>query len=384
MASHSSSSEIDQKAEGLARRMADLYLDAVLLETPPNFAWITAGAANAIDITGETGVGAVLVARDGRRWLLANEIEMPRFLDGGGLERLGFTPVDFPWAAEQGDPAWRVTRVWKILGAGARLGLDRAPHPSLGPVRGVGPEIARLRARLTAPEVERYRALGRAAGEALGEVCRALRPGLSEDEIAGRTAAALLARGAVPVVLLVGSDERLERFRHPLPTGRRWERAVMVVACARRDGLIAALTRIVWAGPVPDEIRRRTRAAAEVNARLLAATRSGLAGRELFAVAVRAYEDLGFPGEERRHHQGGPCGYQSRDWIASPASCDIVVSPQAFAWNPSITGTKVEETWLVDDNGAESLTRTAGWPVLEIESGGRVYPIPDVVSLDTL
>jgi antitoxin VapB len=277
-----------------------------------------------------------------------------------------------------------VTRVWKILGAGARLGLDRAPHPSLGPVRGVGPEIAHLRARLTAPEVERYRALGRAAGEALGEVCRALRPGLSEDEIAGRTAAALLARGAVPVVLLVGSDERLERFRHPLPTGRRWERAVMVVACARRDGLIAALTRIVWAGPVPDEIRRRTRAAAEVNARLLAATRSGLAGRELFAVAVRAYEDLRFPGEERRHHQGGPCGYQSRDWIASPASCDIVVSPQAFAWNPSITGTKVEETWLVDDNGAESLTRTAGWPVLEIESGGRVYPIPDVVSLDTL
>ncbi|HEX2644622.1 MAG TPA: M24 family metallopeptidase [Thermoanaerobaculia bacterium] len=382
--SSTASIEIDQKTQGLARRMADLHLDAVLLETPPNFAWITAGASNAIDLTGETGVGAVLVARDGRRWLLANQIEMPRFLEEDGLEGRGFTPADFPWTAEPGDPGWRTTQVWKLLGAGARLGLDRVPHPALGPVQGVGPEIARLRARLTPPEVERYRALGRDAGEALGEVCRGLRPGLSEDEIAGRLAAALLARGAVPVVLLVGSDARLERFRHPLPTAQSWERAVMVVACARRGGLIAALTRIVWAGPVPEEVRRRTRAAAEVNARLLAATRPGVTGDELFAVAARAYEELGFPGEEKRHHQGGPCGYQSRDWIAGPGSAETVVSPQAFAWNPSITGTKVEETWIVGEEGAERITGTAGWPVLEVESGGRTYPIPDVVSLGNL
>lgn len=262
--------------------------------------------------------------------------------------------------------------------------MDRIPDPSLGPLRAIGPEIARLRARLTAPEVERYRALGREAGEALGEVCRGLQPGLSEDEIAGRTAAALLARGAVPVVLLVGADARLERFRHPLPTSHLWERSVMVVACARREGLIVALTRIVWAGPVPEEIRRRTRAAAEVNARLLAATRPGVTGRELFAVAARAYEELGFPGEELRHHQGGPCGYQSRDWIASPAAGETVVSPQAFAWNPSVTGTKVEETWIVDEGNAERITATPDWPVLEIESGARVYSIPDVTSLGNL
>jgi len=377
-------SEIDLKTENLARRLTELGLDAVLLETQPNFAWITAGAANGVDLTQEAGVGAVLVARDGRRWLLANEIEMPRFLEGDRLEECGFTPVDFPWAAEQGDPSWRATRVWKILGVGARLGLDRIPDPSLGPLRGIGPEIARLRARLTAPEVERYRSLGREAGEALGEVCRGLRPGLSEDEIAGRTAAALLARGAAPIVLLVGADSRLESFRHPLPTRQRWERAVMVVACARREGLIVALTRIVWAGPVPDEIRRRTRAAAAVNARLLAATRPGATGRELFAVAARAYEELGFPGEERRHHQGGPCGYQSRDWIASPAAEETVVSPQAFAWNPSITGTKVEETWIVGEEGAERITATPGWPVLEMECGGRVYAFPDIASLGNL
>jgi Xaa-Pro dipeptidase len=157
-----------------------------------------------------------------------------------------------------------------------------------------------------------------------------------------------------------------------------------VVVCARRAGLTAALTRIVWADLVPDEVRRRTRAAAEVNARLLAATRPGVTGSELFGVAERAYAELGFPGEERLHHQGGACGYLSRDWIAHPRSAEVVESPQAFAWNPSITGTKVEETWIVTDWKAEPITATPGWPVLEVEAAGRTYALPDVASLQDL
>ena len=84
----------------------------------------------------------------------------------------------------------------------------------------------------------------------------------------------------------------------------------------------------------------------------------------------------GFPGEERLHHQGGACGYLSRDWIAHPRSTEEVESPQAFAWNPSITGTKVEETCIVADGKAEPVTATPGWPVLEIEAAGRVYALP--------
>lgn len=374
--------EIDEKSARLARKLAELDLDGALLATQPNFAWITGGIANGIDITGEVGVGAVLVARDGRRWLLANEIEMPRFLAEDRLAERGFAPAAFPWAAEQGDPGLRVRTARDLLGAGARLGVDWGAGQELP---AVGREIAQARARLTGAEVERYRRLGRDAGEALGEACRGLRPGLSEDEIAARAAAALTARGAQPVVLLVASDDRLESFRHPLPTSRRWQSGVMVVACARRAGLIVALTRIVWAGPVPAEVRRRTRVAAEVNAELLHLTRPGATGRELFAAAARVYAAQGFPGEERRHHQGGPCGYLSRDWIAHPASEETVVSPQAFAWNPSVTGTKVEETWLLA-NGTETerLTATPGWPVLEIQKGDRHYPAPDVASLDNL
>ena len=353
--------------------MRERSLGGVLLGTRANFAWITAGRESGIDLSRESGVATVLVAADGRRFLLANNIEAHRFLEEE-LADQDYEPVEVPWTQEQADPDWALSRAREVLGP-VPMVTDSA----------AGKEIARLRYRLTGPEIERFRELGRDAGTALGEVCRGLRPGLTEREIGRRASEALMARGAEAVVLLVAAGDRIARYRHPPPMDNPWtEGGVMIVVCARRSGLIAALTRIVWSGPVPEEIRRRTRAAAEVNARLLAATRAGVPGRELFAVAARAYEDLGFPGEERLHHQGGPCGYLSRDWIAHPRCEETVESLQAFAWNPSVTGTKVEETWIVSDRQAEGITMTPGWPGLELEVAGRVCTFPGVASLQEI
>ncbi|HYO16001.1 MAG TPA: M24 family metallopeptidase [Thermoanaerobaculia bacterium] len=373
------SEEIGEKAGRLEAWLAGERLDVALLRTQANFSWMTGGRSNAIDLSQPLGVATLLVARGGRRWVIADAIEMDRLL----REELPgqWRPVEIPWAEGQADPDLAVKKAREVLGTGATLAADWP----VGDARACPDEIRRLRSRLTPGEIERLRALGRDAGEALGEVCRNLRPGLSEVEIARRTATALADRGADPVVLLVGAGERLERFRHPVPTAHRWDRGgVMVVACPRREGLTVALTRIVWAGPVPEEIRRRTQAAARVNARLLAATRAGVRASELFAVAARAYAELGFPREEERHHQGGAIGYLSRDWIAHPESTEVVESPQAFAWNPSITGTKVEETWIVDGGEAEAVTCTPGWPGLEVEEDGRLYKVPDVVSTEHL
>lgn len=351
--------------------MEERRLGGVLLSTRASFAWITGGRESGIDLSRESGVAAVLVAADGRRFLIANDIEMRRFLEED-LAGQGYAPVELPWTEEQADSGRIAALAREALG-GAPLASDVSEH---------GKSLARLRHRLTAAEIERFRALGRDAGAALGKVCRGLRPGLTELEIGRRASEAMAGIGAAPVVLLVAAGERLARYRHPPPTDHRWERdGVMVVVCARRQGLIAALTRIVQAGPVPEDLRRRTRAAAEVNARLLAATRPGATGRELFAVAARAYEELGYPGEERLHHQGGPCGYLSRDWIAHPGCEEVVQAPQAFAWNPSVTGTKVEETWILDGERPEAITATPGWPGLEIEVDGRICSFPDIAVL---
>jgi antitoxin VapB len=161
-----------------------------------------------------------------------------------------------------------------------------------------------------------------------------------------------------------------------------WRARLLVACCAERDGLIVALSRMVSATPVNGDLAARTRATADVFAALLDATRANATGAELFATAASAYERAGFPGEERLHHQGGAIGYRAREWVAHPASQDVVRTPQAFAWNPSITGTKVEDTCLVDEAGRiEVITTSPEWPSSVRDVRGSQVRIPDVLEL---
>lgn len=352
-------------------------LGGVLLGAQHNFAWLTAGGTSGVDTSREPGAATLFVRADGKRYVLASRIEMARILEEE-LAGADFEPVDFAWEDEKARPEFLADLAGSLAGGSAALGSDL---PLGGGVRIVEGSVARCRYGLTPPELERFRLLGRDAGEAVGELVRNLETGLTEAEVARRTADALAARGIRSIVTLVAADERLSKFRHPVPTERPWERVLMVVTCARRHGLVASLTRIVSAGALTDELRRRTDAAARVNASLLAATRPGAKGSELFRVAAEAYAAEGFPGEEHLHHQGGAAGYKTRDWVAHPASAEVVEERQAFAWNPSVTGAKVEETCIVSGEGVELITTTPVWPQISVRVGGREYLSPDVLPL---
>jgi Xaa-Pro aminopeptidase len=183
-------------------------------------------------------------------------------------------------------------------------------------------------------------------------------------------------------VTLIGSDERIRRYRDPVPTATRWKHVVLVAVCAERDGLVVGLSRIVAAGVTPPDLMARTRATAAVFGRLLEATRPGASGASLYQTAAQAYAAVGFAGEELRHHQGGAIGYRARDWIAHPASQEIVQEQQAFAWNPSITGTKIEDTALVLGDRIELLTSTPDWPAIPIQVRGNPVEPADVWKMD--
>lgn len=368
--------EIQEKQDRLTRAAQEAGLQGILLATHHNIAWLTGGRSNRIDANREAGTARLLITADNRRYLLANAIEMPRLLDEV-FAGLGFEPIEYPWTDDQ-NPAFAVKAARQLLSADGRIGADW-PLPDTSPTE---PTIARVRARLTTQEVDRYRALGSDAGRVVGDVCRALTPGDDERTIARTVSDALgsvLARG---VVTLIGSDERLRRYRHPVPTATRWKHVVLVAVCAERDGLVVGLSRIVAAGVTPPDLMARTRATAAVFGRLLEATRPGASGASLYETAAQAYAAAGFAGEELRHHQGGAIGYRARDWIAHPASQEIVQERQAFAWNPSITGTKIEDTALVLGDRIELLTSTPDWPVIPIQVRGDPVEAADVWKMD--
>jgi Xaa-Pro aminopeptidase len=336
-------------------------LDGVYLQRRNNFAWITGGRDNHILNASPAGVAAILATKDGKRVCFTNTIEGPRFA-GEELAGLGIDVVAYLWH----DPAAANKMLGEVI-AGRRIAADvndigEFNHMATGMSKLPG-DFDQLRWALTDGEIARYRDGGRRASMAMEKTCSALRPGMSEHEIAGVLDHEVHATGCNPVVTLVAVDDRIRMFRHPIPTNTKLSRHAMLVTCADLGGLISNLTRFVHFGPLPDDLKKRHQAVANVDATINFATTPGRTLGELFGVIAKAYSDNGFPGEEKLHHQGGSTGYNGRDVFAEPHTGVKVLDRQAFAWNPSITGTKSEDTIIVLGNKIEVLTAASkDWP----------------------
>jgi Xaa-Pro dipeptidase len=176
------------------------------------------------------------------------------------------------------------------------------------------------------------------------------------------------------VCLIVGGDERLRSFRHPLAVGDVVRDALMAVVVAKRAGLHAAATRLCVRS-VDDDIVTLMKTLDAVNDTVLEASLPGGTWGETMIALANAYDAAGYPGAWREHFQGGPIGFEQREFEIAPTQED---SPfwslerqrhTAVAWNPSLGGgAKIEETYLVGD-GLELLTGTPSWPLVEGSDG---------------
>jgi Xaa-Pro dipeptidase len=348
--------EVGAKLEALRGWLDHSDLDAVLISSHGGFAWITGGGDNSVSLSEEAGAASALVTREDA-YVVAANLELRRLVEEQ-LAGAPFTPVEWPWHEQDGegriverlcDPARTVSDL-------GRLGLPVAP-----------PELAELRLSLLPPELERYRALGADAAEAVEVACLAARPGDREVDVAARLAGECGRRAITPVVNLVGADDRIGQYRHPLPSERRLAATLLVAVTGRRHGLHASLTRMVHHGSPDPDLLDRHAAVVRVDARLLAESRPGAVLGEVFEHGLHQYRDEGYGAEWRLHHQGGLTGYAGREVFATGTAHQIVRSGHALAWNPSITRVKSEDTVLVQADAVEVLTRTGAWPQVRVE-----------------
>lgn len=322
---------------GKDQRLADFCrtrgVDGVWLKRRTNIAWITDGADVHVDSSSSTGVGSV-VWTPRKKWVICDNIEDRRLRE----EEFGSG-----WSFE-------VSNWWESKAAPkGKFATDFPDDP-----------FADLRASLTDLELTRIRALGRATADALEKVMKSIRPGQAEHEIAGDLVGRLRNQGILVPVMLVASDERIAKYRHPIPTSKNVRKTVMVAACPRQHGLIVAVTRLVHFGKkLPADLRDKHDAVCLVDAALHAATAPGQRWCDILAVGQQVYRDTGYAGEWKLHHQGGPMGYEGRDYKATPTETRRVVENQAVGWNPSITGTKSEDTIL---SSGEVITSMKNWP----------------------
>ncbi len=361
--------EIETKLERIRRFLKKKKLTAVLFGNQNNFSWITGGGDARVPLATDAAAASVLVTAR-TACLLTSTIEAPR-LYAEEVSQKYFAPLIHPWHQRGQIPEL----IGKMAGKGA-WGSDNGVLDS----RNLGAELARLRWQLLPEEIHRYREVGLIAVRTLETVAREIRPGMMEHEIAARLAFEIMQPGAAPHLILVATDERIRRYRHPLPRDKRLRRHAMLVVCAKKYGLIASATRLVYFGRLPRNLRRRHDAVCRVDAALNLATRPGARGSDIFRAAQEAYAREGFRDEWLKHHQGGATGYAGREWLGTPACSETVLDGQAFAWNPSIAGTKSEDTVLVCGDKLEILTAaSARWPMSHADVGGRIMARPDIL-----
>ncbi|MEM1684374.1 MAG: M24 family metallopeptidase [Nanopusillaceae archaeon] len=206
-----------------------------------------------------------------------------------------------------------------------------------------------LRLVLSSEEQEKFRRLGRDAACAVGRVMREAKPSWTEQELARAVAEECYSQGITALVLLVATEERIYKYRHPLPKNRALGHLGMVVICGRRHGLVANLTRIrVWGKANARELYKKI---VNVESAALEATKPGVTLGQILLTIQKAYQEIGAGEAYEEHHQGGIAGYRPREVIATPGNCTELEVGMAVAWNPSLPGSKVEDTFLMANEG---------------------------------
>lgn len=364
--------EMAWKLSRLAMFLDRHRLDAVLLTLRPNFSWLTCGCTNHVAQGSERGTATLLVTKD-KVVCVGDSIEAPR-MRSEELREQRIEVVEFPWY-----DAAASAKVWAQTIGERKVATDYMLPNLPDSVVQMPQDFAGLRWQLCQAERRRYRGLGVDVGAALQRVCRDMQPGQSEFEVAAALTSRLNRQGVRTPVVLVAGDERIEAYRHPIPTDRKIQQRAMVVVCGERHGLVCSATRIVSFGAPSADLRRKHDAVVHVDAAFINETKPGNRLGHIFAAAQKTYADMGYADQWKLHHQGGATGYLAREVKATPGSEIEVLADQAFAWNPSITGTKSEDTILVRAHGPEILTQAVDWPMIDVTMGDATIRRPDIL-----
>jgi len=361
--------EVIEKKKRIRTLMDSLNLDAILLKRQCNFSWVTCGGTNQVSIATEMGAASILIT-SGEEYVICNSIEAPRIEKEEKLSEQGYKIKIFKWYED-----WEEKIINEIT-KGGEIGCD-VDFPG---TKNISKDLNPLRYSLTPWEVERYKEVGYLTSRAIEETAFTIKPGDKECEIIGRLTERLWSNRLDYVTIFCAADERISNFRHPIATEKKIKKRAMVCVNARKYGLIISLTRFVQFGKVPRELRKKYNANVYIDCVMMANTIPGRLAVDVLKKGIEAYKEMGYPEEYQLHHQGGAIGYTGRDYKVNFQTKEIVQENQGFTWNPSITGSKSEDTMLATSSGPILLSKPVIFPLLEVKIGGDyIFKRPDIM-----
>ena len=345
--------------------------DAIVIGTQSNFSWISCGGKSRVLITSE-GADALVVLTLDSKTLVAYTMDGQRNYDEE-LTGLGFDLISTRWNGKSRE------EIVQDLIKGKRTLSDI-------PLEGAtwnNQEFYKLHYPLTQWEIERYREIGRESEILLRLVVDQIRPGMTEKEVEGRLVSAFAVKGFVSTVVLVGSDERNFKYRHPIPSDKKIGSYVILVLCPRKYGLHVPITRSVcFSHDLDNETVKKFEAASTIAANCIAHTTPGSKFSDIFEMQKGLYAELGYRDEWLNHFQGGITGYIPNDSSLCFDPSAIIKQNQACNWFITITGVNTEDSILSGPAGGEFLTHSGEWPLKQYQVGETKISLPEILYRD--
>ncbi len=341
-------SERQLKHQRVVKLLDELNLDTVVLRKSPNTAWFS-GSRVHVPNSLDSSCFDIVLSRDGY-YFHTNNIEAPRL-------RAEELLVDDDLRSH---PWWISRDLLLPKGKGVGSDIKEADREYI-------PQLDLLRMSVCPDEINRLDKIATDSAAALFLLAPKIKPTQTELQVAGLITSALWEHELETVFLGVAGIDRVNKFRHPLPTNSTIGTQLSVSICARRKGLIVSTTRIFSFEKISSERSQEYVRLLNVEAALLEHTQSGKLLSDAFKAGASEYANQGFASNEwHHHHQGGTTGYLPRELVANADAHIEILDNQAFAWNPTASGLKAESTWIANKFEVKQLGSDLNWPHISV------------------
>ena len=198
-----------------------------------------------------------------------------------------------------------------------------------------------------------------------------MRPGMTEQDVAWEIEAFFRTRGAeglaFDTIVLAGPRAAMP---HGRPGGTTIEpgNVLLIDFGCIVDGYRSDMTRTLFVGDVPDDVRRYHHAVREAQAMAVEALRVGVNGQQLDAIAKRRIEAEGV--EPYGHGLGHGIGLETHEAPRIRASepfvleAGMVFSVEPGIYLPGVTGIRIEDIVALGESGPRLLTNSPREPVV--------------------
>ena len=352
-----------ERLEALRAVLAERSLDAILLSRPANKRYYA--GFRLTDAEGPTSgyAGTLLVTRD-RTLILADS----RYTEQASIESPGWELVATARALHEELPPILLSHEISALGLEAQVmsHADWAALAAAAPgveLHAIDDELVPLRIRKTATEVDAIERACALTDECFAHLVDWIRPGMTESEVAWEIEGFFRAHGAEGVafdtIVLAGPRAAMP---HGRPSDARVEpgNVLLIDFGCIVDGYRSDMTRTLFVGDVPGDIRRWHDAVREAQAAAIDALRPGVNGQNIDAIARERIAREGV--EPYGHGLGHGIGLQTHEPPSLRSSAPftleagMVFSVEPGIYLPGVTGIRIEDIVALEETGPRLLT----------------------------